>query len=799
MTLENGLQNEGKINSGEDIEKQIRETREEILKVQGEIGEKEGLIEETKEKRKKKDLEGEKAQLMQKEIDLGRVVSSLLSKLEKKSSVVLDSEKKTNDEKILTKSPVKNPVDIIESDEALEKRPKILEVYESEAQKIEKENLKEIEKIENSISMGKGAEVEQEEKKLSLQYPKEEIPVIKLEDKVPEKEENPTTPEEEGEIIEKLKKSILTQITEKLEEIKKTSRGENKENIFKKFWHLTDPVGGIKSKKDAVIEALKIKKESLLAEAKKISPKKEEEITEWLNSLFDEKGNVRETTFVTGPFDFHRGIKQKEELSSPTPEEVIKKLNKITKEEEEDALKIEVEENGNTVSYYDTGEVESVTVPNSHTDFFDKSGALTRKELSNGKVKYYYNGVEVPEEDDKEETLEEKRENELDQEIKKKENSEKEEIESIDKGIMEDTLINILKPITQEGKDGKQENSLQITESNKKLILNAKIKMRLGFSVDVLLDGIEITNLGDTVDLEKNYLSKVIILNQKGKHKEIIEERVKDLLAEKFASFNVRLVETIGKEKNKIVEKIWIEDGQLKAKYKKIGEIPVVPVEKIPEPEIKEDVKDESTKSIKEEEEENKVANIQTLEKQESESEERLKQEKIDALKKKEIDLERKINERKLKIDQLQKLAEMLPDEFLPDYIEQKILSLLQKYENEIEIVKKPEVIGTDKEITINAVVNKYFYNIKINVVIGNKQDGIEIKKHEIECKSKKIKKRAEDLLLPQLAKISELLKNYIEEEKGKEVERIWIEDGVLMASYKQKETEKDYSNLKWR
>jgi len=543
------------------------------------------LIEETKEKRKKKDLEREKAQLMQKEIDLGRVVSSLLLKLEKESSVVLDSEKKTNlDEKILTKGSVEDPADIIRSKEALEKREKILE-ESNKAQKIEEERLKATEEVaksigekgvgknNNKIPVGPSEEIskpEQEKKGLSLRYSEEEIPVIKLEEKVPEKkiykiygegdipdmpekEENPTTPGEEGETIKKLKNSIKILS----EEYEKQKNAYEKLNPLKRFF---DPfLGDIGNKRDAAKEMLEKREKELSAEIEK-EKKERAEATEKAQKIEEENPVDLETSVIPE--------KEKETIPTETVREENKKtgnfhdfLEKVKKETKGETVIPESVQEGGTIetkSEKITKEELVQTIENkvqSEEKIKEKIGKQPEETEKEIKIKELKEAIEnaqkILEENKVKREAILKRLAELDEIKKSRKTESKENIESFDTKYIENKIRELLEPVKEI-----RIKELSIKGSGERLGLNAKLKVKKIFNVK--LENIFIINKDDGIELEENYLSKIDA-------KEIIKEKI----AEYTDSIGIRLIEFIEKEKNRIVEKIWIEDDQLKAKYKK--------------------------------------------------------------------------------------------------------------------------------------------------------------------------------------------------------------------------------------
>ena len=114
------------------------------------------------------------------------------------------------------------------------------------------------------------------------------------------------------------------------------------------------------------------------------------------------------------------------------------------------------------------------------------------------------------------------------------------------------------------------------------------------------------------------------------------------------------------------------------------------------------------------------------------------------------------------------------------DFIKEKILPLLEKIK-EIDEIKSFEIEGIGKEITLNTVVKSYGFNIKVQATFENKENKIVVKSYNIDAMWP-AKGKAEKALVPQLDKISEMLKSYIEKETNQKIEKIWIEDGELKA-----------------
>ena len=133
----------------------------------------------------------------------------------------------------------------------------------------------------------------------------------------------------------------------------------------------------------------------------------------------------------------------------------------------------------------------------------------------------------------------------------------KEDIESFDNKYLEDRVRELLEPI----KEIKNIKVIKITGHGNELVLYANMTAgKFLIPIDISIDGISIVNQGNSIRFEKNYLSKITATKA--------EETVKDKISEHIDSIGIRIMEFISMDKNKPVEKIWIEDGKLKVLYK---------------------------------------------------------------------------------------------------------------------------------------------------------------------------------------------------------------------------------------
>jgi hypothetical protein len=68
--------------------------------------------------------------------------------------------------------------------------------------------------------------------------------------------------------------------------------------------------------------------------------------------------------------------------------------------------------------------------------------------------------------------------------------------------------------------------------------------------------------------------------------------------------------------------------------------------------------------------------------------------------------------------------------------------------------------------------------NIKLNTVLGTKDDKIVLENYELDAG--RLTSLANTAIKPKLNNINDLLKEYIEKEENIKIEKIWIEDGKL-------------------
>lgn len=133
---------------------------------------------------------------------------------------------------------------------------------------------------------------------------------------------------------------------------------------------------------------------------------------------------------------------------------------------------------------------------------------------------------------------------------------------------------------------------------------------------------------------------------------------------------------------------------------------------------------------------------------------------------------------------------EIKTESYSASFIKSKFEPFLKNIKD-ISELKNLDINISGKEIIIDSTVVSTGFNIKVQVVIENMGDGITVKSHNIDAKWP-AKGKAEKKLEPQLNKISEMLKSYIEKEKGGKIEKLWIENGELKALFM---NEKEKSN----
>ncbi len=115
------------------------------------------------------------------------------------------------------------------------------------------------------------------------------------------------------------------------------------------------------------------------------------------------------------------------------------------------------------------------------------------------------------------------------------------------------------------------------------------------------------------------------------------------------------------------------------------------------------------------------------------------------------------------------------------DFIKEKMRELLSKIDS-IKEIKQLEIKGINDTIEIKSEIRakKGFMGVtvKLEAVLQNTKDSIDIKNYKIDAGM--LTSFVESLVSPQLNKIKDLIKEYIEKEEGKKVEKIWIEEGEL-------------------
>ncbi len=122
---------------------------------------------------------------------------------------------------------------------------------------------------------------------------------------------------------------------------------------------------------------------------------------------------------------------------------------------------------------------------------------------------------------------------------------------------------------------------------------------------------------------------------------------------------------------------------------------------------------------------------------------------------------------------------------FSTKFIEERIRGLLSELK-EISNVKSVEVKGNNKEIDLAIKITAKGFDVKVSATLGNENNLIIVKRHTIEANIL-VKGKAKEAIEPQLSKISDLLKKYIETEESREVEKIEIENGQLKVTFKKK------------
>ncbi|MEK7081074.1 MAG: hypothetical protein AAB902_01670 [Patescibacteria group bacterium] len=140
--------------------------------------------------------------------------------------------------------------------------------------------------------------------------------------------------------------------------------------------------------------------------------------------------------------------------------------------------------------------------------------------------------------------------------------------------------------------------------------------------------------------------------------------------------------------------------------------------------------------------------------------------------------------ENQRELEELEELERRSKTEtFSTDFIKENILMLLKSVKKITEI-KSIDVREVGKEIILNIKVKSSGFNIEIQAILENKEGIVSLKSYNIDA-SWLAKREAEKALRPYLEKISETLKEYIEKETGKRIEKIEIIRGGLKATFK--------------
>ena len=122
---------------------------------------------------------------------------------------------------------------------------------------------------------------------------------------------------------------------------------------------------------------------------------------------------------------------------------------------------------------------------------------------------------------------------------------------------------------------------------------------------------------------------------------------------------------------------------------------------------------------------------------------------------------------------------------YTPDFMIRKITQLLQA-NNNISEVKKLEIIPRNGEIILRTSVVAKGNNVGVEAVLQNLDDGVAIKgKPEIKA-GFLVKVFAEGIISKKLGEVSEMLKEYIEQDSGKKVEKMEIVDEGLKVKFRE-------------
>lgn len=132
--------------------------------------------------------------------------------------------------------------------------------------------------------------------------------------------------------------------------------------------------------------------------------------------------------------------------------------------------------------------------------------------------------------------------------------------------------------------------------------------------------------------------------------------------------------------------------------------------------------------------------------------------------------------------------------EYTDQFIKREIYKLLQKV-GSLKKINELDVKGRGQEMFLETQVTAYkdekkksTVDVKIKATLENKDGGVKIKNYSIDAGLLArffAQKEVESKILPHLENISSILKEYIQTEEKREVEKIEIENGKLKVSFK--------------
>lgn len=122
---------------------------------------------------------------------------------------------------------------------------------------------------------------------------------------------------------------------------------------------------------------------------------------------------------------------------------------------------------------------------------------------------------------------------------------------------------------------------------------------------------------------------------------------------------------------------------------------------------------------------------------------------------------------------------------FSNDSLKKEIKTILGSIK-EVKKINSVEVGGLSDivSLSLNITVEKYFksINIETHIILKNEERGIAVIIHSIDAGN--FTKKVKEKLNPELKKIPEKIKSYIEKEEGKKIEKIEIINGELKITF---------------